>query len=197
MSEQETRPRGRPRKADTDERVLAAARALEAELGYDGTSVDAIAERAGVAKTSIYRRWPNKGLLMYEAVLGQNPRFAEIADTGDIVEDLLAVLTTNAVGFRDRRLRELISNLLADAIRDEALAARLREQFFGPRADAIAARVRVGVERGELAPTIDAGIVPALLTGPLQYLMIVRGSDLHDDDLRRVVLGVVGAHLPD
>jgi AcrR family transcriptional regulator len=132
---------------------------------------------------------------MYHAVLGQNPRFAEIADTGDIVDDLLAVLSTNAAGFRDQRVRELISNLLADAIRDEALATMLREQYFGPRADAIAARVRAGVERGELAPTVDADIVPALLTGPLQYLMIVRGSDLADSDLRRVVLGVVGAHL--
>ena len=52
------RRRGRPRLADVDARVLEAAQAIEREVGYYHTTIEAIAERAGVARTAIYRRWP-------------------------------------------------------------------------------------------------------------------------------------------
>jgi len=191
------RGRGRPRVADIDERVLAAARALEAEVGYDRISVESIAERAGVAKTAIYRRWPNKGVLIYEAVLGPPEAHPQIPDTGDVRADLLAVLRENAEGFRSATARGLVAALSADALTDGRLAALLRERFFGPRADAIVARTARGIERGELAATIDPGMVPVLLTGSLQYLWIVRGSALDDADLARVVDAVIGAHRRD
>jgi len=196
VTERAPRRRGRPPKEGTEELVLAAARELEAELGYDATSVEGIAKRAGVAKTSIYRRWPNKGALMYQAVLGSPPDFADIPDTGDVAADLLGVLVANAAGFRERRWRELVGSLMAEALRDADLAEALRTTFFEPRADAIARRVRLAVERRELAPTIDVELVPALLTGPLQYLWIVRGSELGADDLQRIVEAVVGPHRP-
>jgi AcrR family transcriptional regulator len=189
------RKRGRPPKAETEALVLTAARELEAEVGYERASIEAIAERAGVAKTGIYRRWPNKGFLMFHAVLGMDTHFAEVPDTGDIAADLFAVVRTNAAGMRDPRARELITNLMAECARDAELARLLRERFFGPRADAIVRRVEAAVERGELAPTIDATLVPALLTGPFQYLMVVRGSDLDDHALHRLVDAVVAPHL--
>jgi AcrR family transcriptional regulator len=188
------RKRGRPPKVETEALVLAAARALEAEVGYERASIEAIAERAGVAKTSIYRRWPNKGFLMFHAVLGMSTTFAEVPDTGDVEADLLAVVQANAAGMRDPRARELITRLLADCAGDPELARLLRERFFGPRADAIVRRVEAAVERGELRDAIDAGMVPALLTGPFQYLMVVRGSDLSDADLHRLVAAVVSPH---
>jgi len=190
------RGRGRPRAEGIDERVLAAARAIEAEVGYDATSVEAIAERAGVAKTAIYRRWPNKGALLYEAVLGRVEAHPDIPDTGRVRADLLAVLTANAAGFRSPTARGLVAALSADALTDPRLAAILRERFFGPRADAIVARVEAAIARGELLPSVDPGMVPVLLTGSLQYLWLVRGSQLDDADLARVVDAVLGPHLP-
>jgi len=189
------RGRGRPRAADVDDRVLAAARAIEAEVGYDATTIEAVAARAGVAKTAIYRRWPNKGVLIYEAVLGRADHRTPVPDTGDVRADLLAVLHTNAAGFRVAATRGLIAALLGEALRDERLAEVLRTRFFGPRADAIAARVAAAVAQRELRPTVDAALVPALLTGSLQYLWTVRGSTLDDDDLARVVDAVIGPHL--
>src|SRR5205807_8325497 len=79
------RPRGRPVKVEIEPLVLQAARDLWAEVGYGGASVEAIAARAGVAKTSIYRRWPNKGVLMYHAVIGRAADFDVIPDSGDII----------------------------------------------------------------------------------------------------------------
>ena len=54
------RGRGRPRREGADEEILAVARAVLGERGYRDLSVDEIAERAGVAKTTVYRRWPSK-----------------------------------------------------------------------------------------------------------------------------------------
>ena len=187
------RGRGRPRNADVDELVLEAARELEAALGYEGASIEAIASRAGVAKTSIYRRWPNKGILMYEAVMTPGVG-ADVPDTGDVTADLLSVMTSNAEGMRRSRHRRFLSSLFTAAVHEPELAARLRDDFLGPRADAIVRRVEIAVERGELAPTVDADLVPALLTGPLQYLLVVRESALAPDELRRVVEAVVGPH---
>lgn len=189
------RPRGRPRIAGVDDRVLAAAREIEAELGYAATSIEAIAERAGVAKTAIYRRWPNKGVLLYEAVVGRLDDHSIVPDTGAIRADLLAVLQANAAGFRLPAKRLLVAALSAEALRDDRMAEMLRSRFFGPRADAIVARVVRAVSRGELDSSIDARMVPVLITGSLQYLWIVRGSALDDADLARVVDAVIGPHL--
>jgi AcrR family transcriptional regulator len=189
------RRRGRPRAVDVDERVLAAARAITVEVGYDATTIEAVAARAGVAKTAIYRRWPNKAVLVYDAVLRAADQHTAVPDTGDVRADLLAVLHTNAAGFRAPSTRGLIAALSGEALRDERVAEMLRDRFFGPRADAIAERVATAVARRELRPTVDAALVPALLTGSLQYLWIVRGSALADDDLARVVEAVIGPHV--
>ena len=180
-----------------EEKALASARRLVFEVGYDATTVDVIAGEAGVAKATIYRRWPNKARLVYDAVFG-GPRTAlPIADTGDIRDDLLVTLRENAQPMRDPGTNALLSRLLAEAATDAALAASLRDDLFRPRADRIAARVRTAVDRGELAPSIDAELVPALLTGPLQYLLLVHDSDLPDADLARIVDAVIGPHLPE
>lgn len=195
-SDQPPRRRGRPRSVDVDDRVLAAARALEREVGYDGTTIEAVAERAGVAKTAIYRRWPNKTMLLYEAVLAPADQHPAVPDTGDIRADMLAVLHANASGYGVEAQRGLIAAITSAALRDERVADLLRTRFFGRRADAIGARVATAVARGELRATIDTAMVPALLTGPLPYLRVVRGSALDDDDLARIVDAVIGPHLP-
>lgn len=186
------RGRGRPRAPGADEKILAAAHALEREVGYEATSIEAIAQRAGVARTAIYRRWPNKGALLYEAVIGGMAAHHAVADTGAIRDDLLTILRMNAEGLRSPARRGLVAALSADALRDPRLAEILRTRFFGPRADAIVDRVERAVARGELAAGIDAAMVPALLTGSLQYLWVVRGRSLDEADLARVVDAVIG-----
>jgi AcrR family transcriptional regulator len=187
--------RGRPRSPDVERKVRAAAKALLVEVGYDGTTVEAVAARAGVAKTAIYRRWSSKATMIYETLLTGDPTAFGIPDTGDVRADLLQVLQQNASGLRDRTANTLVNRLLAEAAADQALADAFRASYFEPRAELIAQRVRVAVERGELADSVDADLVPALLTGPLQYLVLVRGSRLTPHDLGRVVDAVIGPHL--
>ena len=63
-----TKTRGRPRREGADETILDAARALLDEAGFAAFNVDVIAERTGIAKTTIYRRWPTKGSLVAAAI---------------------------------------------------------------------------------------------------------------------------------
>jgi len=79
---EEKRGRGRPRREGADETILAAARALLDEAGYAAFNVDVIAERTGIAKTTIYRRWPTKGALVAAALASTpaDPTSATIPD---------------------------------------------------------------------------------------------------------------------
>ncbi|MEA2227104.1 MAG: hypothetical protein QOF04_734, partial [Solirubrobacteraceae bacterium] len=87
--------RGRPRDPARDARILDAALALVAQVGYDRMTVDAIAERAGVSKPTIYRRWNGKSEVVADAIRHRKDE-AVAADTGSLRGDLLAVVHAQA-----------------------------------------------------------------------------------------------------
>jgi AcrR family transcriptional regulator len=188
--------RGRPRTAGLDDRVLEATRGSIAEHGYAATTIDAIAARATVSKGSIYRRWPAKGVLVYDACVAANDELPQVIDTGDIRSDLLAIARLAAGPPSGSLAAEVVSHILADAATDPDLMEMLRVRFFLPRSDAIVRRVEVAVERGELARGIDAPLVPAVLTGALQYTRRVRSRSLSDDELEHLVDMVLSGHQP-
>lgn len=188
--------RGRPRTAGLDDRVLEATRQSIAEHGYPATTVDGIATRAGVSKGSIYRRWPAKGVLVYDACVAANDELPQVIDTGDIRADLLAVAHLASGPPSGTAGAEVVSHILADAATDPDLMEMLRVRFFLPRSDAIVRRVAVAVERGELTSGIDPQLVPAVLTGALQYTRRVRSRSLTDEELEHLVDMVLGGHLP-
>lgn len=188
--------RGRPRTAGLDDRVLEATRHSIAEHGYAATTVDGVAARAAVSKGSIYRRWPAKGVLVYEACVAANDELPRVIDTGDIRADLLAIARLASGPPSGTAGAEVVSHILADAATDPDLMEMLRVRFFLPRSDAIVRRVEVAVERGELTPGIDAELVPAVLTGALQYTRRVRSRSLSDEELEHLVDMVLGGHLP-
>ena len=82
---------GRPRSAEADTAILAATVDLFVELGFDGMSVEAVAVRAGVGKTTIYRRWPTKEDLVIEAIAHLAPS-TQMVDTGNTGDDLRTVI---------------------------------------------------------------------------------------------------------
>src|SRR5215472_682720 len=95
--------RGRPRDNAVDSRVLDAAWDLLHARGFTALTVEEVAERAGVAKTTVYRRWPTKDHLavaLAARILGEVP----IADTGDLRADLTRFATTLADGLDRLRL---------------------------------------------------------------------------------------------
>src|SRR5689334_20991254 len=91
MAAIETPQRGRPRDPQTRQAILDAALALVAEAGYDRTTVDAIAAKAGVSKPTLYRRWPHgKPELVADAIRERHAQTSRTPDTGSLRGDLLA-----------------------------------------------------------------------------------------------------------
>jgi AcrR family transcriptional regulator len=93
MSATETPTRGRPRDPQRREAILDAALALVSEVGYDRTTVDAIATKAGVSKPTLYRRWPHgKPELVAAAIRERHAEAGQTPDTGSLRGDLLALV---------------------------------------------------------------------------------------------------------
>jgi AcrR family transcriptional regulator len=118
-------PLGRPRNPAKDVAVLEATRDLLVEAGYQGTTVIAIARRAGVGAPTIYRRWPSKEALVEDAAFG-HPQPAPVPEpTGDLHADLRAWVATFIDFLADPVTRSALPGLLAAYHLDEEIYERL------------------------------------------------------------------------
>jgi AcrR family transcriptional regulator len=116
---------GRPRNPAKDVAVLHATRALLVEVGYQGTTVLAIARRAGVGAPTIYRRWPTKEALVEDATFG-HPHPAPVPEpTGDLLTDLRAWVAMFLDWLADPATRAALPGLLTAYHRDEQIYERL------------------------------------------------------------------------
>lgn len=111
------RGRGRPRREGADEEILAVVRKLLGELGYRALSVDEVAERAGVAKTTVYRRWPSKGALAAAAIAPA----PVAASAEELLRETRALLAPFADAEDDAEILGVVRAILAP--RRKALAA--------------------------------------------------------------------------
>lgn len=120
-----------------------------AETGYDRLTVDGVAARARVSKASLYRRWPGKPELVIDAVYTTLPIPAELADTGSLRGDLLALFELvgrTLAGPSGQALKGLIS----ETLRDPDVAERFHARSRGRGIQAMRTIVDRAVDRGEL-----------------------------------------------
>jgi AcrR family transcriptional regulator len=140
--------RGRPRDPARDESILDAAIALIADVGYDRTTVDAIAERAGVGKPTIYRRWAGKPELVAEAIRRRKAR-RPVEDTGSLRGDLLAAINSLCHSIDDESAH-LAAGMATQLRASEELAALFSEHVIAVERARWAQIVQRATERGEL-----------------------------------------------
>lgn len=141
--------------------------------GYADFSIQRVAERAGVNKTTIYRRWRTREDLIGDLITVMAETSVPIPDTGDFLLDLNAFgheLTRVLAGRSGRVIRAL----LAAAASDPRLQAQLTA-FYEDRYGAAEQIVERAVERGDLDPEVDAMHVIRTLAGPLYYSLIIYG----------------------
>lgn len=158
-------PLGRPRDPAVDEAALEAAIRLIVDEGYAVLTMERIAERAGVSKAALYRRWPNKVAVVADAVAVSAQESLSLPDTGRVRDDVLAFFANFA---RDRQRDVDVYDALTGAIEsDHELAERCRDWLAAGLVDAFRTIVSRGVARGELPPSTDvellAAVVPALV----------------------------------
>ncbi|MFJ4091759.1 TetR/AcrR family transcriptional regulator [Kitasatospora sp. NPDC089913] len=163
---------GRIRNEDARDAVLAAAIELVEELGYQSVTVERVAARAGVAKSTIYRWWKSKAPLVMEAYRTTVQQRMPEPDTGAVADDLTAFATAlygvTAHPLRVRTLR----GLMAEAQLDPAFAEPFREWVESRRAVVLTLLGR-GVQRGELPATADLDAATDQLFGLFWYRLLV------------------------
>jgi AcrR family transcriptional regulator len=181
-------PRGRPRDNDADRRILAAARDALLSAGYAGLAVDEVAQRAGVAKTTLYRRWPTKDHLAIAVYADMLDRDVPVTDTGDIRADLVAYLQQIAATLASVRRRSagIVAELVAAAARHPDVGEAMRGLYTR--------RIRLAVdligratERGELRSGTDPILLLDQLAGALYYRVLITGTPVDDPYLVRLV----------
>lgn len=195
--------RGRPRDRTVDQRVLAAAWGLLHAGGYAALNLDDVAERAGVAKTTLYRRWPTKDHLVV-AVAAQMLGEVPIPDTGDLRHDLKE-FTTVLAGSLDRLRMAghsgggasagLVAELVAAFARHPDIGELVRAGF-AQRHEMARARMQRACEREGLRPDLDQGVLIDQLAGPIYYRILITGAPADRDYVERLVDAVLdGAFL--
>lgn len=177
----ETEParRGRPRNQRTHEAILAATRELLLERGYPALTIDAVAVRAGTAKTTIYRRWSTKGALVLDAT-AKNVAIGVVPDTGSTREDLTVAVRQLITTFSDRLAAIVIVAVIGNLDEDPSMARRLRDQTIYPWRISASAALRRGVERGDLPATTDVGFLLDVIVGTVFQRTVTIGVPATD-----------------
>jgi AcrR family transcriptional regulator len=165
--------------------ILAAAFELVQEVGYTKLSIEGIAARAGVGKQTIYRWWPSKGAVLFDAflMLSEQPDGGEAAlpDTGDLEADLKAVLRATIEELNDPRYDKPMRALNTEITHDPALAALYAERLDAPMRELKKQRLRSAQRIGQLAEGLDLDVAIDLLWGPLLNRWLQRNGALTPD----------------
>jgi AcrR family transcriptional regulator len=179
--------RGRPRSEAANDAILAAALQLGLEVGLEHMTMDAIAERAGVSKATIYRRWPSKLDCTLDALFGAwSVVPGEDVDTGLLRADLLALLLPWAAAATPGTAR-LVAAVIAETRKDRALHERFVIRFVEPRRATVRHVFRRAVERGEIPHPANLGLAIDLLYGTLYHRWITRNASLDERVVRQLV----------
>jgi AcrR family transcriptional regulator len=173
----------RPRRSERSRQaILAATRALVSEVGYGKVAIETIAARAGVGKQTIYRWWPSKGAVIFDAFLtlsdGAEGQGASLPDTGDIEADLKTVMRATVAEFADPEFEKPIRALNNEIINDPDLAAQYHEKLARPVNEAKKERLRGAQRAGQLAEDADLDLVLEVLYAPLFQRWLHRSGPL-------------------
>lgn len=173
MSNQINSPSGRPRSIHADQAILQATLDLLAEVGYQSMSIEAIASRAGVGKTTIYRRYTSKEELVADAIESFRDDLAT-PDTGSFWGDM-DILINNAAKKIDSPLgRQTLALIISTASSNPQFAEVYWTKYTKVRREALSKVLKRAKSRGEIHKDADIELVIDLLSGSLYYALIFK-----------------------
>ena len=190
------RRRGRPRSSETEQAILQATRELLVEAGVQGLTVEKVAARAGVAKTTIYRRWRDKDELALAVVLDMVEQVVQLPELGDTREELLAFVNAAVEVLGSTLMGRVMQGLVSDLATDPELARAFRERVVSVRDAEVERLVERGIARGDLRADTDPMTAHDLLIGPVYYRLLLTGQPLDRAFAKRTVDAVLRAFAP-
>lgn len=176
---------GRPRDERIDSEVVSTVLDALRSGGYRAVTIDGIAQRAGRARSSLYRRWPSKRHLVAYAVvseMGDNPA----ADTGSVRGDLEAAVNTLRRAFVGP-LGRALAGLVADMAQDPNLASIIRKHVLAQRRKSMREALKRARDRGEVRHDFDVELVLDMLTGPFYFRALFGHMPITRQTTRQVV----------
>jgi AcrR family transcriptional regulator len=185
--------RGRPRSRRAEQAILNATRDILAEHGLGAMTIEEVADRAGVGKATVYRRWPNKAALAFDAFVEDYLAGIPIRDTRTLRGDLLASardwirLVTRTPSGRT------LAELLAESLTNPALADAWRDVVLHRMRDDRRTIVSRAIARGEIPAGADPDLIFDLFYGALYHRFINGHLPLSERFARALATSVAAA----
>jgi AcrR family transcriptional regulator len=179
MSETAESPRrtpGRPRSEASHQAIIRATLELLLEVGYRSLTMEAVRDRAGVGKATIYRRWSSKEDLVRDAIVDMHDNF-EVPDTGSLRGDYEGMAARVIAAAQRAGAATFMPRLLGDAANDPELHAIFYEHLVEPRRHQMRGVLERAVARGEIRDDLDVELVMDLFAGPVVYRLLISGGD--------------------
>lgn len=176
------RPQGRAAKVVAS--VLQATGEELNRVGYSNLRVDEVAARAGVNKTTIYRRWPTKAVLVSDTLDSHFQTERPLPETGSLRGDILAYLANMVTLSRTAMWRGIFTALSGRTEPEVEVVARklyLRERAFRTRL------VQRAIERGELPKAVNAELIGDMFSAPVLRRLLTFGEDMERDYIESVI----------
>lgn len=184
------------RRSDRSQRaILDATTELLVEVGFVRLTIEAIAARAGVGKQTIYRWWPSKGAVVFDALLRGNAGEDDgplLPNTGDLAADLRSMLEGSIEELTHPQQGPLLRTITAEVQHDPVLAEELLDRLLRPLYDASVERIRAGQEAGQVDADLDARVIMETLYGAVFHRWLLRTVPFEDDYLDRLLAVVLG-----
>ena len=174
------RPPGRPRSERARRAILKSANELLEGEGFAAVTMEAIAERAGVSKATVYRWWPNRAAVVMDGFLSTVSSEVPFPHTGHAREDIRLHMRRLTEAFGGR-IGRTVAALLAEGQADPELADALRSRWLLVRRAEAREILELGIERGELRGGLDPEVAVDVLYGPIYYRLLVGHAPLDDD----------------
>lgn len=166
--------------------VIAATLAELSDRGYSGVSLDGVAGRAEVHKTTVYRRWRTKESLILDAMLEHAAQTVAVPDTGSLHSDLLEMARRSAAIQTSPAGQAVVRAVAGEAPGNARIAAASR-RFWAERLDLDRTILQRARDRGEIGPKAQSRPVVEAVLGPLYFRLLVTGEPLDDDFVSGVV----------
>src|SRR5689334_2762935 len=180
-------PRGRPRSAEAERAILIATADLLAERGLAAMSIEEVAARAGVGKTTIYRRWPSKGLLALDAFVISFRAEQPQPDTGTLRGDMLSALHAWVRAVTQTAMGPMLTGLIAEAQHDPELRGAWRDRVLEPMRTQHRVMLDRAISRGEIAASVDRDVVLDLFFGAAEHRLLLGHLPMTGDFITEVV----------
>jgi AcrR family transcriptional regulator len=167
--------------------VLEAADDLLVERGYAGVTIEGIAERAGVAKQTIYRWWPSKFEILMDTFLEDAEGQLKIPDTGSTAEDLRDHLRRLASFLTDQPAGQVMRALIGQAQHDREVAVVFQRRYLDERRALDRTILERGVARGDVRDDVDLDLLLDVIYGPVYHRVLLAGLALDEQFINALV----------